>query len=144
MLNSILNTIDPDCLSFLQSGGQNLNSYVADLLKYNLLAVGTFSGSLNMAAAITGTLGTNLDADAAAIVINNSGAFFHGGLTVDNGQISGGTAKADVFILLHELGHALSAKGFQQDGPNAANPGAGSDNDKLIDKNCSKTLNQFK
>jgi hypothetical protein len=63
---------------------------------------------------------------------------------LDQGKIKGGTAKADAFILLHELAHALGARDFQDDGPNAKNAAqAGTDNDRLVDQNCQKTLSQF-
>ena len=138
----ILDSIDPDCLGFLQSGGNNLNQYVNDLLANSLLAVGSFSN--NNYAAITGTAGTSLQPGDAAIVVNNNGAFFSSAYTVDNGAIQGGTAMADAFILLHELGHALSAQGFQADGPYAKDKNAGIQNDQLIQQNCQKTLNQFR
>ena len=133
-----MDSIDPDCLSFLQSGGQNLQDYVSALLANSLLAVGSFTPNL---AAFTGTGGTNLAPGTAAIVVNTNGAFFNSGFVVDLGTIQGGTTEADVFILLHELGHALGANGFQ---PDLNNTAAGNSNDKLINKNCQNTLNEFK
>ena len=138
----ILDSIDPDCLAYLDSGGgQTVQSYVSDLLAYDLLAVGLFSK--NMYAAFTGSGGTSLDPGDAAMVVNTQGAFFRSNGYVDNGKIQGGSTKADVFILLHELGHALSAQGFQDDGPGAKNANAGKENDQLIDTKCQKTLSKF-
>jgi len=130
----ILKSIDPDCLGFLQSGGNNLNDYVSGLLSNGLLAVGDFVANI---AAFTGTGGTNLPPGAAAIVVNNNGAFFSSNFYVDQGSIVGGTPEADVFILLHELGHALGANGFQNDYNNKQ---AGKSNDQLISQHCQKTL----
>ncbi len=129
--------IDPNCLAFLDSGGQNVKSYISDLLSSNLLAVGDFTASV---AAFTGTAGTTIQAGFAAIVVNRLSAFYYNTYKVDQGKITGGTSQADAFILLHELGHALSAKGFQ---PDYNNNSAGASNDKLIEQNCSKTLAKF-
>jgi hypothetical protein len=143
--NSVINTlddisadIDPNCLAYLQSGGGNLSSYISGLVGNNLIGVGDFS--INRIAAITGTAGTNLPAGTAAMVVNSSGAFFYGNYTVDQGKITGGTAKAQVFILLHELGHALGAAGFLSD---AGNPANGKTNDQTIATQCANTLSQF-
>jgi RHS repeat-associated protein len=137
-LQAILKSIDQDCLNFLQSGGYSLGDYVSALLSNNLLAVANFSGSI---AAFTNTGGTNLAPGTAAIVVNNNGAFFNSGDTVDQGQLRGDTPEADVFILLHELGHALSAENFQNDLNSSA---AGAKNDSLIQQHCQSTLNKFK
>jgi RHS repeat-associated protein len=130
----IQSNIDPDCLAFLQSGGGNLSGYVNDLIDNQLLAVANFTSTI---AAFTGTGGTDIPAGTAAIVVNNNGAFFDSDFAVDHGRYKGGTKQADVFILLHELGHALSASGFQAD---YNNPKAGQANDKLIDQNCGATV----
>jgi len=135
--SDILNAIDPKCLSFLQSGSTNLSTYVNDLLSNNLVAVANYTTTI---AAFTGSAGTTMPAGTAAMVVNDSGAFFSSNFTVDQGQLTGGTARAQVFILLHELGHALGAIGFQ---PDFGSPSAGKSNDSLINKNCSKTLSQF-
>jgi hypothetical protein len=74
------------------------------------------------------------------MVVNNTGAFFSSSYTVDNGSLTGGRPRAQAFILLHELGHALGAKGFQAD---LGNNSAGKANDKLIQDNCGATLSQF-
>jgi hypothetical protein len=135
-LLDIENLIDPDCLSFLQSGGSNLGSYVSDLLSNDLLAVAQFTGTF---AAFTNSAGTTLP-PGTAITVNDIGAFFSNNYTVDEGNLTGGTARAQAFILLHELGHALGSKGFQ---PDLNKPSAGKANDKLIDTNCKKTLSEF-
>jgi RHS repeat-associated protein len=136
-LGDIRKTIDPDCLSYLQSGGGNLGTYVSGLLSYGLLGVANFNPSI---AAFTGTAGTDLPDGAAAIVVNNNSAFFNSGYSTDQGKITGGSAKAQVFILLHELAHALGAKDFQSD---YGNKDAGKANDSKIESNCKKTLSQY-
>jgi RHS repeat-associated protein len=132
--NQISAGIDPQCEKFLDSGGGNVQSYISDLLSGDLLAVADFTTGI---AAITGTGGTDVPAGTAAIIVNNLSAFFNSNYTVDNGMYTGGTGQAQVEILLHELGHALGATGFQND---YSNPGAGKSNDNLINQNCSKTI----
>jgi hypothetical protein len=129
--------LDPKCRAFLESGGGNVNGFVGDLLGNDLLAAGSFRSSV---AAFTGTAGTDVPKGYAAMVVNDNGAFFNSGFTVDQGKLPGKTPKAQAFILLHELGHALGANGFQSDFNNSA---AGQANDKLIEGNCQATLNTF-
>jgi hypothetical protein len=85
-----------------------------------------------------------------AITVNATGAFYKDtftdaaqgirvGLTV--GGFKGGTAQAQAFIVIHELGHFLKAKDFKAD---FGNPAAGAYNDDLIKKKCSKTLSAAK
>jgi RHS repeat-associated protein len=137
-LTDIENEIDEDCLRFLQSGGHELGRHIRDLRDSNLLAVGRFNR--NDIAAITGTYGSNLPEGEAAIVVNANGAFFRSAYTVNQGKLTGGTAKAQVFILLHELAHSLEAKGFLADLNNASH---GEANDRKIEANCAKTLARF-
>jgi RHS repeat-associated protein len=136
-LEEVLQCIDPKCLAFLQSGGGNLDSFVSDLLSNNLLAAGDFTPNI---AAFTNTYGTDVPPGYAAMVINDNGAFFNNAYSVDEGNLVGDTPRAQAFILLHELAHALNAKGFQND---LNNTKAGQANDKLIESNCQTTLKQF-
>jgi hypothetical protein len=126
--------LDQDCEAFLSSGGVNVRSYVSDLFAHDLVAVADFDPSKG---AFTGSHGTNLPEGFAAMVFNTTGAFFKSGMRVNNGEIESGTAKAQVFIILHELGHALSAPGFR---PDLNDPSASKSNDNLIDSKCKKTL----
>ena len=126
--------LDQDCEAFLSSGGVNVRSYVSDLFAHDLVAVAEFDPSKG---AFTGSHGTNLPEGFAAMVFNTTGAFFKRGMRVNNGEIESGTAKAQVFIILHELGHALSAPGFR---PDLNDPSASKSNDNLIDSKCKKTL----
>ena len=75
-----------------------------------------------------------------AITVNTIGAFFNSSynglpLSTDNGRIGGGTAAAQGFILLHELGHVT---GVLQ--PDLNNTVAGRQNNNLLQKNCKKTI----
>jgi hypothetical protein len=72
-----------------------------------------------------------------AIVVNNSGAFFNGSGTTDNGKIAGGTPAAEVFILIHELAHLNNVPGFI---PDANSKQAGINNNLMIDQHCSKAI----
>jgi len=134
--------LDADCEKFLNSGGLNVRDYVSDLFAYDLVAVGSAPSAI---AAFTNIGGTDVPEGYAAMVFNSNSAFFNGGLSqvfkVNNGKITGGTAKAQTFIILHELAHALSASGFKND---LNNPQAGKENDNAIDKNCGKTFGNMK
>jgi hypothetical protein len=60
---------------------------------------------------------------------------------VNGGTISGGTPKAKIFIILHEIAHGVETPGFL---PDFNNPTAGKINDTLINDNCGNTLKKFK
>jgi RHS repeat-associated protein len=144
--------IDPSCLSWLQSGGSNFNDYVSALLSSGVVGYGTITTTRpnSIVNAVEG--GT----PGYAIVFNSGGAFFNssglytnssgtyspgqtGPLTVDNGQIAGGTVEAQIFLAIHEIAHSLGVLGPDSGSQNAVNT-----NDSAINKNCSKTLNLFK
>jgi RHS repeat-associated protein len=138
-------SLDPNCEAFLNSGqgpatnvSSAVRSYVSDLFAEDMVAVANFQGNI---AAFTGSGGTDLPDGYAAITFNTASAFFKDGFTVDNGKIQGGSNQAQVFIILHELGHALNATDFLPDKNDAE---AGKSNDKLIETNCSKTLASLK
>ena len=57
------------------------------------------------------------------------------------GGYTGGTTRAQVFILLHELAHFTNAPGFQSD---LGDPVATASNDSLVNKNCGRTINAAK
>jgi RHS repeat-associated protein len=137
-LNEIVNSIDSDCLSFLESGGNKLSAYVSGMLSNDLLAVADFDKGI---AAFTGSRGTDMPEGTAAMVVNNGSAFFDSTYNADQGKIAGGTVQAQAFILLHELAHGLEAKDFV---PDFNNKDAGKANDQMIEKNCDKTLKGFK
>jgi hypothetical protein len=80
------------------------------------------------------------------MTVNDVGPFFAGQFTNSQGQnfslsvggYNGNTGQTRVFTLLHELGHLLGAKGFQDD---LGKSKAGKQNDKLVHNNCKATLN---
>ena len=88
---------------------------------------------------------TNGGADGMAIVVNNQGAFFNrktsGGGTFSVGPrgYPGGSAQAQGFMLLHELGHTTGVLR-----PDLGMPKAGQLNDQDIQNHCKKTLDAFK
>jgi hypothetical protein len=133
--------LDPKCLAFLQSGGGNVSSFISDLLSNNLVAAGDIVPETINAFSYLGKSGqTNVPDGYAAIVVNDTGAFFSITSNTDNGRLTGGTPRAQAFILLHELAHALNAKGFKND---LNDPDAQKANNKLIENNCNDTLKQF-
>lgn len=67
--------------------------------------------------------------------------FFNSAFTIDDGRLRGGSERAQIHILLHELGHGLGAAGFLHDHNDAV---AGKANDKLIRENCKMTLDHFR
>jgi hypothetical protein len=75
-----------------------------------------------------------------AITINSLGAFFNRSLngiplTTNNGSIAGGTAKAQGFIILHELGHVTQVLV-----PDLQNAKAEAENNRQIAKHCKQTI----
>jgi RHS repeat-associated protein len=137
MIKSVMSRLDPDCERFLSANGP-ANDYVSTLLSADLVAVADFDVNK---AAFTNITGSNLPDGYAAIVFNNNSAFFNSKYTVNQGKLRGGTDKARAFIVLHELAHGTYANDFK---PDLNISEAGTHNDKLIEKNCSKTLGSFK
>jgi RHS repeat-associated protein len=133
---------DPDCTSFLAQNGldpiETLTAIIANE-NYGHADISSGGNSYGTAAVTTG-VGAQ-----AGIFINNEGAFFSGtasngaSMTVGPGNLPGGTAAAQAFVLLHELGHATDVLR-----PDAGVPKAGKQNDKDIQSHCSKTISSFK
>ena len=78
-----------------------------------------------------------------AITVNTVGAFFNASyngmpLTTDRGRIAGGTGPAQLFILLHELGHITRALQPDRNSQKSVNR-----NDKMLEKRCKETINAF-
>jgi hypothetical protein len=121
------------------------NSFVIDLVLGNnpdvkfQTGVGDFSDpTVN---AVFGNTGTNLGLNA-GITVNANGAYFSSSVTVGVGVtgITGGTAAAQVFILLHELAHATGAAGFLD---NDSDPTRQAANNALVLQNCQKSIDFF-
>jgi hypothetical protein len=115
--------LDPDCEAFLNSGqgaatnvSSAVRSYVSDLFAFDYVAVANFQQNI---AAFTGSGGTDLPDDYAAMVFNTAGAFFKDGFTVDNGKIQGGTAAGASFHYSPRVGARLERQRVQA-GPQQA------------------------
>ncbi len=130
---------DEKCLKFLNSGGQNAVRTIGDYFSNGLLATGTFERA-NIAA-INSTMGSSISQPGyAAIIVNDVGAYNSSRYRLNRGSIVGGTERAKVFILLHELAHSLEAKDFKSD---LDKPSVGDENDKLLSVNCEKTIGKY-
>jgi hypothetical protein len=136
---SLVAFIDPNRLSWLQSGGGNLGQYVSALLGYGLIGHGTITTT--QPNSVVNAVEGPSDAPGFAIVINDNGAFFNKNVTTDIGQLQGNTIAARIFILIHEFAHSMEVPGFVPDGSSQA---LVNQNDQLIQKNCSKTISEFK
>jgi RHS repeat-associated protein len=137
IIHDLMNTINKDCLNFLESGGTSAQEYTQALLDNNLLATGQFDNTI---AAFNGTGGSDVPEGYAAIVVNTDGAFFNSGFTIPGSNSTAGTARAQASILLHELAHGLGSSGFL---PDRNNKNAGKQNNEMIEKNCGGTLSEF-
>ncbi len=111
---SLVAFIDPNCLSWLQSGGVNLGQEVSGLLGYGLIGHGTITTT--QPNSVVNAVEGPSDAPGFAIVINDNGAFFNKNVTTDVGQLQGNTIAARIFILIHELAHSMEVPGFVPDG----------------------------
>jgi hypothetical protein len=70
--------------------------------------------------------------------INDAGAFFKSIPGSNVGGYTGGIFQAQVFIILHEMAHYLSATGMVSDFGNSTAVAA---NDALVNQHCKGTLN---
>ena len=140
-LANLRKVIDPDCLSWLESGiaGGNVNIFN----QFYALLLTTVA-----AADFSGTLYQNQNAVSFApeysspITVNTEGAFFSAAMGVGYGSskvrsMQPGSGTAQFAILLHELGHYFQVPGFIQDDRGEGRQGA---NNNQILEHCSKTL----
>ena len=131
---------DPRCLKFLCSNNVNALSTLDDILADKLYGVTTIQPTFNADGSLSMVNGASGMIPGQAITVNTIGAFFDSSynglpLSTDNGRIAGGTAAAQGFILLHELGHNTNVLE-----PDLNDPAAGIRNDNLLQKNCKKTI----
>ena len=134
------NSIDPDCESWLDTGAvNNFATFVGRLLTGNNdnPLIGHGSITTTQPNTTVNAVTAPSTAPGFSIVVNDNGAFFNNSSSTDSGKITGGTLRAQVFILLHEFGHANVVPGFQNDANNLA---AGNANNLLVEQHCSKTL----
>jgi hypothetical protein len=141
----IRENVDADCRNWLAGAGTAIDSLLGDPNELDTVLIGVGEFSTNTVSAFTGNdpRRTNLSAGY-AMAINVNGAFFNSQVNVGGQMVTatvggwlGGSNQAQVFILLHELGHHLSAAGFRPDFGDAA---AGSSNDALVRRHCGKTV----
>jgi hypothetical protein len=118
-------------------------SFIQTMTQNTLFGHGSFDAVHLNTSAITGTLGTTGIPTGIITAVNDNSAFFNATTTNGQGQTltfevgprayTGGTLKAQAFILLHELGHGITIAGFQHDN---GIPKAGKANDQMVDQNC--------
>jgi len=143
VMTDLEDNIDPDCASWLLGNpvfkGTTIQSMTQDAINNGSVGHGVLTNANpNLMTNAVTNLPNNLNL---AIIINDNGAFFHSGMTTDNGNISGGTGLAQVFILLHEYAHLLQVPGFLDDATSTDN---GIANNNMVQANCAKTLAEFK
>lgn len=139
ILDSLLT--DPDCLKLLSSHGAHLLQTIRNIP----INVGLVSDFPNRAA-ITDTqyIAGNSAPSSAVITINNVSGnyFFTLGMRVSNVGASqvyrSGSERYQISVLLHEIGHATGT--LLHDSDSLDNEKW---NNRLIQKDCSKTINRF-
>ncbi len=147
---TILNTFtfvkdhaDAKCIAWFGSTmqGGNLREGIIALegldTETRLLGHGSFS--IPTLIAFTGNDARQTDVPAGVIMtFNDTGLFFVPILHMGVGNYDGGTNKARVMTVIHELGHFLNAPGFQADFASMDKVEANND---LVEKNCRETIN---
>jgi RHS repeat-associated protein len=141
---------DTKCLEFLSRMGVNPLKVLDDLISQRLVGAAPILPSKNKKGewSITNAQTPGV-LSGQAISVNILGAFFgaslsgdFGGqdfrLTTNRGRLRGGTAPAQAFILLHELGHLTNALV-----PDAREQKKVDLNDKNIEKNCKDAIGAF-
>jgi len=131
---------DPKCLKFLCSNKISPLSAIDDILNNHLLGLATIQPTRNADGTLSVINAATSIIPGQAISVNRIGAYFSSSynglpLSTNNGRISGGTAAAQGFILLHELGHVTNV--LEND---LNNKRAGERNNNLLQKECKKTI----
>ena len=133
--------LDPKCNDWLTDNGTTIAAILGNAPSY--VGVGDFSSPTTNAIAFANAPGLP---PGALLTVNLNGAFFSNKVTTGyKGDIGGGSLLAEVFILLHELGHLTNAAGFQP-GDGGSTPQAianQNSNNKLVEQECAGTLNSF-
>jgi len=118
--------------------------YLSDLITFGLVGQSVIPPVTDSSGHITAINGAeSASIPGQAITVNSNGAFFNSSyqgfsLTTDRGKIEGGTAPAQLFILLHELGHNTNALT-----PDANKQTLIDQNDKSLEQNCKQTIKGF-
>jgi hypothetical protein len=138
---------DASCSSWLQGTGDNqgidAKQYIDAMFQFHAIGHGSF-GSWEPDA-FTGA--SQVEPPGILLTVNDDGGFFKptdyfgGPLNEGPRSYQGGTQRARDLILIHEMAHGITAKGFQHDYENgAAKMGIIKENNKLVDKNCRKLI----
>jgi RHS repeat-associated protein len=138
--------LDRDCLAFLSAKGIDPLQTIDALIDYNTVGLAFLPATLNkgnnsiaVIDAQTGLPGApNL-----AIAVNVIGAYFHSSiagrsLSEDKGRFAGGTEGAQLFTLLHEVGHLTNALV-----PDYNNQKKVDENNAALNKHCKGAISQF-
>jgi RHS repeat-associated protein len=139
VLSWIKANADKDCTDWLIGLGDAIDSILGDPADERTVLIGHGEFDDSSIGAFTGNDRSQTDIpDGFAMTVNDTGLFFKSISGLTAGGYSGGSSQAQVFILLHELGHWLNAAGYQSD---FGVPDAGRANDNLVKNNCGKTIN---
>ena len=132
---------DPTCNGWLSNNLSVINTILGESGPNTTMLVGVGNFNISTVSAVAGVGGTSLPNGAALLTVNLGGAYFNSNQSVTGGGVTyqGGTAQAQGFILLHELGHLTDAQGFQSNDSGPNNP-AQISNNNLVEQNCQKTL----
>ena len=138
------NDPDSDCARWL-AGSSTLSTFQKslDLLAstQSMVGVGTFSDNTINAMAMS-PASTGIPAGT-MVTVNTSGAFFQSGPSESVGYgvpdwIKGGSAAAQMLIVLHELAHVFEAPGFVQN--DYGDTAAQKNNNQLVMQNCGSVI----
>ncbi len=134
--------LDPKCLCFLGSNKSDPLQMLDDILRLDLFGMTPIPPETDSQGNITSIVNAETASGIPnqAVTVNSLGAFFNRSLngvplTTNNGNIAGGTARAQGFIILHELGHVTQVLL-----PDLHNAKAEAQNNKDIAKHCKKTI----
>jgi hypothetical protein len=142
VMNWINTNVDDNCAKWLSGIGDAISSLLGDPSDDRTVLIGHGAFNNSGVAAFVGNSPSQTDIpDGYAMTVNDMGLFFNSISGLTAGGYTGGTSKAQVFILLHELAHWVNAAGFQNDFQNSA---ATTANDNLVKQNCGKTINAAK
>jgi hypothetical protein len=131
----ILASKDEACKSWLTGVDETIPQLIGHG-PASLVGHGKFNSNV---AAFTGNVASTGLPEGVLMVFNDDSAYYNS--KFNTAGIEGGSAEARVAITLHELGHLLSAAGFQNDATNGKPDQRKVDsNDALVKKNCSQLL----
>ena len=132
-LDYIKNNITDQCKNALAG----VFGVIDQITKAGAVATAQFDTSINAFVS-----GSNTDLPAGIVIaVNDLGLFFNASLIYTAGGHVGGTPNAQVFILLHELGHLTHAFGATDNDAGPGNEANGRANDAIINRECGGMVN---